>query len=279
MKKLVYKVLSEIPPFSWLLQKLINHEREIGELNEELRVLAAEVVFSRVGGRLRAILDCLKPKKVIGFDKIRVGAYHDGGYIMLNDFASTPVAYSLGIADEVSWDVEIANRGIPVKQFDYSIKRTPVHHPLFTFYPRKVANMTDILASQEKRQILKIDIEGAEWDFFDKCSIETLALFNQIVGEFHFFSLYHKPEWQARALRVLQKLNETHQLIHIHGNNGGLSFWANQTLVPDLFELTFILRSEYRFEDIDEKFPGSLDAPNLPDRDDFILDTLTSSRF
>jgi hypothetical protein len=277
MKRFAVRLFSALPPFSWLIQKLVRNDIAILALKRDLELLSAEALFPRRAAQLRSILCLLKPRRVVGFDKIRIGANHDGGYVMLDDFGSTSGAFSLGIADEVSWDLAIAGRGIGVQQFDYSISRSPVDHPRFTFSRRKVAGIDDIRPRPEKKQLLKIDIEGSEWGFFDEAPSESLACFTQIVGEFHGFSLYYKPEWQLRAFRALQKLNQTHQLIHIHGNNGGGTFWADGILIPDLFELTFVLRSEYRFEDTDESFPGFLDFPNISAKTEYSLDEMLAS--
>lgn len=42
---------------------------------------------------------------------VRVGKADDGGYIMLDDYADSKIAYSFGIADDVSWDKAFVNAG------------------------------------------------------------------------------------------------------------------------------------------------------------------------
>src|SRR5262249_15949851 len=63
-------------------------------------------------------LALLEPCSVEGIKKIRMGAEHDCGFVMLNDFAGISKALSLGIGWDVSWDLAVAERGIPVFQFD-----------------------------------------------------------------------------------------------------------------------------------------------------------------
>ena len=232
------RVFSRLPFVREVAAKFARTDARLHEVERDLRLLSAEMYFPRMAEQLRSLFVLLKPRKVIGINKIHVGAKHDGGYIMLDDFDSISGAYSLGIADDVSWDLEMARRNIKVEQFDYSITKSPVAHPLFSFSQKKISKVSDILKGPEKRRILKLDIEGSEWSFFETASPEELRSFTQIVGEFHYFSFYFNPTWQARALRALEKLNETHQLIHIHGNNGGHAFWAGDILIPDLIELT-----------------------------------------
>ncbi|HEV3272735.1 MAG TPA: hypothetical protein VGZ93_11190 [Candidatus Methylacidiphilales bacterium] len=275
LEKLFYSTLSKIPFLRRLVRAMAladEQEQELGRLRREFRECAAELQYERHGDKLREILALLRPMKVVGFEKVRVGAGHDGGYVMLDDFEGVSVAHSLGIADDVSWDLDIARRGIKVIQSDYSVGRSPVQHPLFTFRQRKIAGMNDILESAAPRQMMKIDIEGSEWGLFDDARSEDIALFTQIVGEFHTFSLYYREDWHKRALGAIRKLSQTHQIIHIHGNNAGFTMKTGTVDIPTLLELTFVLRSNYRFEPTEESFPGPLDRPNVSGKADIPLD-------
>jgi hypothetical protein len=277
MKKRVFRLLSKVPPFSWLIAKLLLSDRRILDLERGLRRLKAELAFPQSGDALRALFVHLAPQRVVGRKKIRVGDMHDGGYVMLDDFAGITQAYSLGIADNVSWDLAIAARGIPVEQFDYSVSRSPVRHPRFRFHRAKVSRLSDILVSHAPGQLLKIDIEGSEWDFFADAPEGSLSVFNQIVGEFHDFDGYINPDWQQRALRALRNLDETHQLIHLHDNTSTGSFAVEGVHVPALFEFTYVLRSAYKFEPTDEPFPGPLDGVNMPGQEGLSLEPLLKS--
>jgi hypothetical protein len=271
------RVLSKLPLVGSVAGKFARTDTRLHEVERDLRLLSAEMYFPRKISELRALFALLRPMKAIGINKIRVGAKNDGGYVMLDDFNSVSGAYSLGIADDVTWDLEIAGRGIKVEQFDYSITKSPVEHPLFTFSQKKIVEIKDILKTPAEGRILKLDIEGSEWGFFETVTAGEMKSFNQIMGEFHYFSFYYKQDWYLHALRALQKINETHQLVHIHGNNGGNAFWAGDVQVPDLIELTFALRSKYQFEASPEAFPGSLDSPNQPAREDYPAGPLLKS--
>ena len=72
------------------------------------------------------------PRKRLDSTKIRLGRNFDGGYVLLDDFADVGAALSLGINDDASWDLDIAQRNIPVQQFDHTIdrgaRRSPADH-------------------------------------------------------------------------------------------------------------------------------------------------------
>ena len=254
-----------------------DNENAVEVLQRQMRNAAAEIAVSRWPDRLNELLKLLKPRKVIGREKVRLGARADGGYVLLDDLSAVPLAYSLGIEKEVTWDLEIVRRGVPVRQYDFSIKCEPVAHPLIKFFRLRVEDIKDLQMPETKGQLLKIDIEGSEWSFFDSASTVELERFDQIVGEFHDFDLYHDSEWWARTLRVLKKLETTHQLIHVHGNNcyKECIFWTGKMDLPFCLELTYVLRSKYKFEETTEPLPGPYDYPNYADKKDFDLNALT----
>ena len=109
----------------------------------------------------------------------------------------------------------------------------------------------------EHGMILKMDVEGAEWGFLSNVSSEMLAKFDQMTFVFHDII---NPENPELVIEVFQKINRTHQLIHIHANNfGGKKFCS-------LFELTYVLRDKYSLsENCDVNLPLSIDAPNIAD--------------
>lgn len=210
---------------------------------------------------------------------VRIGGDRgDGGYIMVDDFNDKMRAYSVGIGDNVSYDSELANKGIKVFMYDHTICRLPQVHSNFIFHRLGVGTgdnclpLEDILRENDDLDnhnlILKMDIEGAEWEALDSVSSELLSNFIQISLELHgICNLEHKE----KILRTLQKISLTHQAIWVHGNNADKAEIANEILIPNLIEVTYIRKDACLFEDGACEFPMPLDLPNLARRRDFIL--------
>ena len=130
---------------------------------------------------------------------IRIGAEYDGGYVLIDNFYSNGIAYSFGIRDEISWDNEIADCGYQVFMYDMTIEDIPYHRPEFHFFREGIGGTKDPIQKLDtlenfiarnghqnsRNMILKMDVEGAEWDFLETVKSETLAQFDQIVLEFH----------------------------------------------------------------------------------------------
>ena len=216
---------------------------------------------------------------MVGKELIRVGSGEgDGGYIMIDDFDHTMVAYSCGIGNDVSWDMDIANKGMKVFMYDHTISRLPRVHNNFIFYNFGIGEGSKCLPLGEIKKknghldnrdlILKMDIEGAEWEVLNDISSDLLYNFKQISLELHDIC---KWEWRQKILKVLQKIRMTHQAVWIHGNNAGQAEVANGILIPNLIEVTFVRKDSYLLIDAECDFPMSLDLPNLKYRNDFEL--------
>src|SRR5262249_60117777 len=96
-------------------------------------------------------------------------------------------------------------------------------------------SLSEILESAElsgdDNLLLKMDIEGDEWDILDSLDPRQLLRFKQLVIEFHWMEKFVDEAWRRRALGALAKLRSEHTSIHVHGNNhGGVAVIGNVPL-------------------------------------------------
>ena len=84
----------------------------------------------------------LSPKEVVGKKLVRIGHDYDGGYVMVDDIENC-IAYSFGIADDVSWDLGMAYRGVDVYMYDHTIKKLPTQHERFHFFKNGICGEND----------------------------------------------------------------------------------------------------------------------------------------
>ena len=225
----------------------------------------------------------LKIKTVKGYPLIRLGNQQtDGGYVMLNDFQPYGIAYSFGISDNITWDIDMADYNYNVYMYDHTIQKLPYYKTNFRFFREGIAGydyenqplktldyyLTYNKHKKCKNMILKMDVEGAEWDFLETVSSNTLKQFDQIVFEFHNMI---KPNSDEK-IPLLKKLNKTHQLIHLHGNNTGFLIEFGNTVFCDVLEATYVNKDKYITEDSDEiSLPLDIDYPNDAYRKEIIL--------
>ncbi len=233
---------------------------------------------------LAKLLGTLAPQRAEGIAKIRVGGPHDGGYVMLDDFRGIAGAYSLGIGPDVGWDLAVAERGMPVWQYDPTVTGPPVSHPRFIFQPWRIGAYDDAdreivslawLIEQNGHEgadlILKMDIEGAEWGVLARIDPDRLRVFRQIVLEFHSLSRVVEPDWRELATTALEHLTRHHQVVHVHGNNLSPVIVAGDVRMTESLEVTLVRRDAYRLVATEETFPGACDQANSRVFADFLL--------
>lgn len=238
------------------------------------------------------VLSLISPRQVKGREKIRIGGDFDGGYVVLNDLSRTKICYSLGIGGNVNFDTVMADLGTVVYQYDHTIDAPPSKHPNFRFnkigiapsdeWAPYVKRLDTLIAMNEHARVrdifLKMDIEGNEWSCFDSISSGTIDQFGQIVCEFHNIELFAASDFAEQATRVFEKLHQTHQVIHVHGNNNVpfVELWG--VPVPRVFELTLVNRKDFDFEKSTETFPTPLDRPCHPLIPDLFLGSFQFGR-
>jgi hypothetical protein len=233
--------------------------------------------------RVRQILRPLRPYDVDCFAKIRLGRPYDGGYVMIDDLEAVNACLSLGINDDVSLDLDLANRNIPIYQYDHTISKLPEEHPHFHFIPQKIAPydgdgcvsldtlIGQRLADGQTDLILKIDIENDEWEVFNTADPGLLARFRQIICEFHQLHRLGEAAFGNLAETVFKKLHTQFFVCHVHANNcGNLANVAN-IAIPESLEVTFANRQRYASLPSSALFPTPLDMPNQEGRADIFL--------
>ena len=228
----------------------------------------------------RQLLWLIRPEGIVGLSKVRVGNPDgDGGYVMADAFDGVAGALSVGIGADVSWDLDIANRGIDVFQYDHTVSGPPVSHPRFHFSPVGIAeagspdgsfmSLDQMVAAipADGDVIAKLDAEGAEWPALTSVSRQTMCRLAQIVIELHA-PMTGDGAAGIRNLAVLERIARTHAVVHVHANNYAGVGSLDGIRVPDVVEITWLRRAGIAFAPCSERFPTALDRPNDPERPD-----------
>lgn len=212
--------------------------------------------------------------------KIRLGNNSDGGYIVLKEpISSVKKLISFGVGDNIEFELQIENNyNITTDMFDGEpdyrvfpdLKDIPtgavvkISNKKMNYHKYHVTkhNINSILPEDDF--ILKMDVEGAEWEILREINDTTMEKMKMLAIEFHFgnYDCYTKNN-PYDIIDVLTKLKNTHTLIHVHGNTNG-GFVENMKL-PAVLECCYVL-NEYATNEIDmSEYPIlDLDYPNLP---------------
>lgn len=187
--------------------------------------------------------------KVYNFDKkVRCGTTSDGGYVLAELDGGYDCYISAGISDEESFSRDFINKYNMNKDnsygFDGTIKDYPYRYTnKISFIKKNIHNINDdkhtnlsFLTEKYNNIFLKIDIEGCEYPWLLEIDETRLDKFKQIVIEFHGIT---NDGWGCNysdKIRCLEKLAQTHYIVHAHGNNHG----PVVNCIPDVIELTYV---------------------------------------
>ncbi len=211
--------------------------------------------------------------------KVRLGPAADGGYVFADDFGADQPIMSYGIGKQYEFDRQMAERGHQIYMFDHTIRGIKAPHPNMHYFKQGVAGRTDAandlysLADHiemngiaSDRIILKMDVEGAEYDALGEVDEATLGRIDQIVLELHGLKKLWRPQRLEVFTRMMTKLNRHFTLFHVHANNydGRELHVLSGMPVCNVLELSYIKSSRVRRSPSTTLYPTPLDQPNVP---------------
>jgi hypothetical protein len=231
------------------------------------------------------LLDALKPVTLSNCQFTRVGSANDGGYVMCGNLLSGGrSAYSYGIGGHDAWGCQVSRLlQVPVHQYDcFQPPRLACEGGRFVPHDECVgpqaetvdARVFDTIANQVARNddagkplIVKMDVEGAEWDSLRQAPDAVLERIDQLAMELHGTD-------ERRFVQTVQKLKRHFYPVHIHFNN-----WACRAdTAPFPAPAYQVLLVNKRVATLGPPAPGRLtardfDAPDNPAGPDCQLPT------
>ncbi|MBC6404139.1 MAG: FkbM family methyltransferase [Rhodospirillales bacterium] len=221
-------------------------------------------------------LALLTPVEITDLAKVRVGRQDgDGGYVMADRFRPDQKVYSYGVSDEMTFDLDLAERGLESFLYDYTIARLVQDHPRFRFRRegisgsnkpnKKVFTLEHHIAENghtDGDMILKMDVEGAEWDVLRTIDPAVLTRFEQIIMELHRIWHLDRPEFYQCFCPAMEKLREHFHLFHVHANNAGPIRSLSDLPVASPLEISLLRKDLSATAPWQTIIPSALDAAN-----------------
>jgi hypothetical protein len=214
---------------------------------------------------LYCIYHLIAPKKVIGKERILIGEKENGCYVILNDFKNIRIAYSFGISKAIQFDKGLADRNIDVYMYDHTINKLPYNNPKFHWEKigicgknktksNNLKTLEELMLknghSSERNMILKIDIEGNEWESLKDVPENILKQFKYIIIEYHF-----TPYNVELYYNVIKKLYKNHQVFYLrcHGREQIVNFGINS--MCKYLEASYVIREGNAFDKDESIYP------------------------
>jgi hypothetical protein len=208
----------------------------------------------------------------------RFGSANDGGYLLcenLSEGIQSAYSYGIGRNDDLGCDVS-KRYDVPVHQYDcFDPARPKCEDGIFVFHNECIGPQSgrdeggrvfDTVQNQiaknldtGKRLIVKMDIEGAEWDSLLATPDTVLDQIDQMPMELHGVN-------ERRFLEVVRRLKQNFYLVNLHFNNYSCTT-ASWPLPAWAYQVLWVNK---RLGILDESAPtpapvSALNAPDSPD--------------
>ena len=233
--------------------------------------------------RVENLKKALKLEVPKGVPFKRFGSAGDGGYVLADDLTGSHHIYSFGVDKNMDFEKDLIKEVRHIHMFDNSIDVAPEDVKRITFTKatlgleseghKSLKNILDEYELVEDEDIkfygadeliLKMDIEGSEYDVINEAPKEILDLFSQITMEVHWMGNLYDQNFYEKALSAFTKLRKTHYPVLVHPNNDRQLLVIGNSPVPNVFEILYLNKRDYQFEDLVDPFEG-LSARNLVD--------------
>jgi hypothetical protein len=193
----------------------------------------------------------VQPIRLKNCDFERFGEPHDGGYLLCaNLLSSVQSGYSYGISGYDQWGCDVSRRlAIPMHEYDCfnlnvpvcATNRTVFHGECIGVEPATIEGRPfDTLENQlakngdgARRLVVKMDVEGAEWDSLPRIPDAVLQRIDQLTVEMHGISE------EERFTAVVVRLKQFFYVANVHYNN----YTCQQGIAPfpaNVYEVLFV---------------------------------------
>ena len=210
---------------------------------------------------------------------IRIGGGNDGGYLVPDAIDDISWLVSPGVADNVSFDLGMAERGMKVIMADASVDGPPVAHEAFSFQKKYLGSVDNddfirldtMAAPIDSDALLQMDIEGDEYIVLLDSSTDTLNKFRVMILELHHLTNLFSNRYNRIIRATIAKLLQTHRIVHIHPNNVGGFVARGDLEVPHVMEFTLLRKDYFDPSPQFSSYPHPLDEPCNGDLPEVVL--------
>jgi hypothetical protein len=184
----------------------------------------------------------------VGEQLMRFGADSDGGYVVpLKSLYLADIFYTYGVGGEISFENDISSFcDNEFYFFDPTVHGLPTPKPQYKFFreglgtaPNCYSYETHIkrFKHENKKILLKVDVEGAEYGNMDKIPLELMDNITGIVMEIHNL---HDANYMNQFDSIANHLKQRFTLCHTHLNNFGSPMQIGEHKLYNAIEVTYI---------------------------------------
>ena len=215
---------------------------------------------------------------------IRLGDDNDGGYIVPDDFQGIKYCFSAGVGDLIKFEKDCSRQyGIKCYLCDFNNIKNKEIIDYFDFTKKKISSYNDkkniTINTWIKKKIklkhdliLKIDIEGSEYETILNLDENILKRTRILIIEFHRLRDLRNKFFYNIFNNTISKLLNLFYVVHLHPNNSGKMIKIGKFEVPDLIEITLIRKNRIlKKKKNNNLYPLEIDQKNIKSKKDIIL--------
>ena len=231
--------------------------------------------------KIHKLLDLIKPHD-LGFKLVRLGSKNDGGYLIPNILNSISSCFSAGVGNNVEFEKDLKERKLNIFLADGTIKKN-IKLKKFDFLKKNLASYSDKknitltewieikLVKKNNNLLLKLDIEGSEYDVIHSVKQDYLKMFKIIIIEFHYLEKLNNILNYKIFFNCFKKILMNFEIAHIHPNNCQGSYFVAGEKFPTALEVSFLRKDICKYKKKIFSLPHPLDSRNIEGNSDILL--------
>ena len=217
-----------------------------------------------------------------GIQFSRKGSINDGGYVFCDLQKQYSKLISFGVGDNVDFEDSISDLVSSIDLYDPTVDELP--HFIDNAIFHKVGLGPDLRngyttlydatknSFPDDQLLLKMDIEGGEWDSIIATDTQLLKSFSQIFLELHDLHKVYDPDVLTKYIHALEKLRQNHYLVNMHANNWSAYSVVQGVPLPDTIEITLLRKKDHPgISNSTDSTAKYFNAPNNPEKPDYRL--------
>ena len=231
--------------------------------------------------RVKNLLKKLLPYK-INTNLVRLGEKNDGGYLVPEDFKGIERNYSAGVGILTKFELDlINNHSIYSKMLDYNDIDKSIIPKGCEFIKKKLSlrnnakeiSINNWLETNDKEIMLKLDIEGNEYQVLQEISKENMNKIQILIIEFHNLRDLRGTFFLNFFENLMEKLESYFYVCHVHINNTSKIKKIGKLKIPDMIEVTLIKKNRVKnFKKEFSKLPHDLDSKTDLNKKEIFID-------
>lgn len=215
---------------------------------------------------------------------IRIGEKNDGGYLIPDILNEIKYCFSAGVGHTNKFETDLNKYEIKSFLADYSIDKNVRNLQQFDFLKKFITSYNDetskninswifekISEKELNKTILKLDVEGSEYEILSSLDEKILQELKIVIIEFHGLEMIGDENTNKILLSILRKLFKYFYVVHIHPNNCCGIHYVSKFKVPSVLEVTYINKKSAKKKDGICMIPNKLDAKNVQKKSEILL--------